>query len=177
MRLGICGFAASGKDEVANVLVSEFGFVRLNMSDPLRHDLSVLNPFVCDGIRFTDYVAAHGFSLAKASCPEVRRLLQVYGTEVWRSVDPDIWVDRVAEIASIHDRVVTTGIRFENELRGIDVLIHVVRPGVTAVNDHVSDRDIPLVSRHAEHVLVNDGSLDLLADRTRMLARGVLRGN
>lgn len=170
MRVGVCGFATSGKDVVASVLVERFGFVKVNMSDALARDLWLLNPLIesPDGapLRLAEILSVMSFDTAKAAYPDLRRLLQRYGTEVWRAVDVDTWVRRAAQEAAKHDRVVTTGIRFLNELAGIDTMVRVVRPGVGPVNDHVSDAGIEEVARRAEHVLLNDGSRELLEERT-----------
>jgi len=169
MRVGICGFATSGKDVAASALVDERGFVRVNMSDALRRDMIILDPFIGpEGVRLSDALRVMSYDSVKHKFPEFRRLLQIYGTDVWRSIDPDTWVRRAATESARHERVVTTGIRFLNELDGIDVLVHVVRPGVGPVNAHPSDAGIGEVARLAAVTLQNDGSPEQL--RQRMLA-------
>lgn len=169
MRIGISGYATSGKDEVASVLVEHFGFVRVNMSDALVRDLLLLDPMIetyrGQASRLSDLLSVYTYDDAKARFPDLRRMLQIYGTDVWRSVDPDVWVRRAERSAAGFDRVVTTGIRFENELYGIDRLIHVVRPGVGPVNAHVSDSGIEAVISRSDATVVNDGSLEQLRDR------------
>ena len=169
MRIGICGYATSGKDEVAQVLVDEFGFQRVNMSDALMRDLLILDPLVEAPVgppeRLSALLRVYTYEQAKARFPDLRRMLQAYGTDVWRSVDPDVWVRRADRTASTIDRVVTTGIRFENEMRGLDHLIHVVRPGVGPVNGHVSDAGIGDVIARSDATVLNDGSLSQLRER------------
>jgi hypothetical protein len=163
MRVGFCGYATSGKDVAAQALVDERGFVRVNMSDALLRDLRILNPLVETprgrAVRLLDILDTLTFEQAKANYPDLRTMLQVYGTDVWRSVDEDVWVRRARQEAARHERVVTTGIRFDNELADIDVLIYVERPNVGAVNAHVSDRGIVDLIDRAQHRLVNDGSV------------------
>lgn len=142
MHIGITGYAESGKDVVADILVEKFGFVKIGMSDALDRYLMILDPYVdlylglCmrkySEIRMTDsYVEAK-------KIPEVRRLLQVLGTEVGRSMDPDIWVKELKKSAAEHINVVTTGIRFQNEFDAMDLVIWVDR-GRGPLNDHESE--------------------------------------
>ena len=44
MIIGLSGYARSGKDAVAQVLVSEFGFKRVAFADPIRDLLYEMDP-------------------------------------------------------------------------------------------------------------------------------------
>jgi hypothetical protein len=166
--VGICGYARSGKDSVAQILVEDFGFVRRGFADALRHDLLVLNPHIgATQRRLRDVVSECGWDEAKQRWPEVRRLMQVYGTDVRRFEDPDVWVRRVVDWVSVsgNSRVVVPDVRFPNEVGACTSLWRVDRPGVGPVNDHVSDN---LVSELPASVVVrNDGSLDDLRSAVR----------
>ena len=169
MRVGICGYATAGKDVVADTLVDEFGFVKVNMSEALHRYMMTLNPIIgTDSVhgqaRYRDIVHEFGYVGAKRH-EEVRRLLQVFGTEVGRSIDPNLWVKERDKIAGQYENVVTTGIRFANEAVGLTHLVHVDRPGVGPVNDHQSDR-IDEVIGLATITLVNDGTVDDLHRKT-----------
>ena len=144
--LGIGGAMRSGKDAVADYLVSEYGFVKFQMSEPLCDALLALNPLI-------DAPPAHRVTLSDGSwtylsyptrlsklhalldgdwtelkrIPEVRSLLQRLGTDVGRDmISPDVWVEAMrrrileqyrGDIAANYDTlIVVTGIRFENEL-------------------------------------------------------------
>lgn len=179
IRIGICGYATSGKDVMASALVEHRGFVRINMSDPLLRDLRILNPLIDPGDgdapqRLDNLLRLHTFEELKQRSSDFRCLLQRYGTDVWRSINPSTWVKRVAVEAARHERVVTTGIRFLNEIVGIDVLVNVERPGVGPVNDHVSDAGIGEVADRADYHVLNDSSLDALRARTLALADQIL---
>lgn len=174
MRIGFCGYATAGKDVAAQALVDERGFTKVNMSDALLRDMLILNPSVSAGegvySNVRSLVAFYGYDEAKARFPGFRELLQRYGTDVWRTVDPDVWVRRAAQ--SITERgltkVVTTGIRFPNELRGIDYLVSVERPGVGPVNAHASDAGLWQLAGNVHLTLINDGTVEDL--RKKMLA-------
>lgn len=168
MRVGLCGYATSGKDVAASALVERRGFVKVNMSDALLRDLLILDPLIeTDGApcHLSTILALYTFDEAKYRYPAFRKMLQRYGTEVWRAVDEDVWVRRARTEAERHPRVVTTGVRFVNELNGIDVLVHVSRPNVGPVNGHVSDAGMHDVIERADFHLVNDGSMEDLGDK------------
>lgn len=172
LRVGCIGFATAGKDVIADALVAHRHFQKVNMSDALLGDMLVLDPYVgYEGptqgdvgrglLRASDIVNEHGYDEAKRLFPEFRRLLQDYGTDVVRKrIEDDCWVRRAGERAAMFDRVVTTGIRFENELDGIDYLIYVTRPGVGPINNHISDDIRPLAMARADGFLVNDGTVE-----------------
>lgn len=162
MRIGFCGYATAGKDVAAQALVDERGFTKVNMSDALLRDMLILDPMIVGGHRLSTVLKAYSYDEAKDLFPEFRELLQRYGTDVWRTVDENVWVRRA--IRTIREKnltkVVTTGIRFPNEMTGIDFLVAVTRPGVGPVNDHVSDQGLEELIQHAHLHLVNDGSVE-----------------
>lgn len=184
--IGMHGYARSGKDTVAQFL-APFGYKRLAFADRLRECMYALNPIIgADSygrlIRLRDAVDEVGWDeaksvvLAKDEDPEIRRLLQVFGTEVGRELLSDsIWVDIVLDQIkegwreNQSARFVITDVRFPNEevglrtglgfLRTIDIqLWKVTRPGVNPVNSHVSDAG--LADSLFDKVLSNHGTLE-----------------
>lgn len=124
------GRLTAGKDEFADRLVAEHGFRKLGMSDTLAEALYTLNPVIPIhddwrpggpiAYRYRELVDGVGYVEAKKN-PEVRRLLQVLGTEVGRRLlDSDIWVKaakrKILRLVDFGHDVVLTGIRFENEI-------------------------------------------------------------
>lgn len=174
MRIGITGWATSGKDEVANVLEREFGFMKVSWAHELRRDIEILNPIVSvtRPIRYADAVRKHGYVEAKVLFPELRRLLQVYGTDVHRTVDENYWIHRT--LAKIPEGVSTVfpDTRFPNEAEEMDFVIGVRRPGVKAVNEHASDAGLafPYVTAWIE----NSGTLEDLRFQTISTYRWIL---
>lgn len=166
MLIGLCGMAGSGKDAVAKFMVQNHGYTRMALADPLRAAVLRLDPIVLDGglgmIRLSTLVEQMGWDAAKRSVPEVRRLLQVFGTEVIREMcGEDFWVDRLLHIAPVGP-VVVTDVRFLNEAIGIHesggYIYRVVRPGVEPLpGGHASEAGIPDGLIHA--VIENSGSL------------------
>ncbi len=180
--VGIGGRLAAGKDAVADHLGEKHGWVKLGMSDPLLEVAVTLDPFIPyreyedtkygrpleepKNIRLSKLVDRLGYVEAKEN-REVRRFLQVLGTDVGRNmIDKDIWVrkaeDSILAQMAKGKNVVITGVRFENELKMVDwnegLLVWVDRPGqsLTAATGHASEQ---LTSDGFDITLVNDGTL------------------
>lgn len=194
--LGIGGYAESGKDALADILVAEFEWSKTYMSRPLEEALLTLNPMIpvefltpiemsqgagggaghlgnsgfqmkgggshgqgrisaagsatyVHYMAYRQYHAVAGYTGSKKNA-EVRRLLQVLGTEIGRNMfGEDSWVKLAeATITAGLDRgcnVCITGIRYANELEMIHrhkgVTVWMDRGG-EPVNDHSSDNTL-----------------------------------
>ena len=134
--IGLGGKLRSGKDALADYLEWEHGYVKMGMSDALNEALLKLNPIIPTGkywesgyehhMTYRDYHRAHGYVEAKKN-PEVRRLLQILGTEVGREmIDPDVWVNMAEKKIRAYwaegKRVVITAMRFPNEIEMLNRL-------------------------------------------------------
>lgn len=171
----IGGYATSGKDAVANILVEELGWYKTYMSRALEKALLTLDPYIPVDliqntfIRYTEWHFSVGYDESKKN-PEVRRLLQSLGTEVGRDMfDQDVWLnlvcDDVTNKMKAEKNVVVTGIRYPNELLRFETLgalsLWIERPGVQAVNTHSSDNT--LQKNDFDICFVNGGTLENLA--------------
>ena len=54
MIIGLTGYAQSGKDTVAQVLVDNYGFNRVSFADPIRKLLYETNPMLKEGYKFME---------------------------------------------------------------------------------------------------------------------------
>jgi hypothetical protein len=131
MIIGVTGYAQHGKDTVANLLVREFGFTRVAFADTLKRMALVLDPLVPvdelfhneqgqaglrDGtMRMAKLIDLYGWEDAKKN-PEVRRFLQVLGTEAVRdNLGADSWVNALDMQVSKEGNYVVPDVRFPNE--------------------------------------------------------------
>lgn len=149
MRLiGLSGYAQTGKDTVARILIERHGFERRAFADVLRKALYELNPILghcecgptCpDVTRYRELIDELGYEDARKTehGAEIRALLQRLGTDVGRNlIDSDVWVDAaMRDLGSIEirggggrvirraidarDSYVFTDVRFPNEARAI----------------------------------------------------------
>jgi hypothetical protein len=144
MVIGLSGYSQSGKDTVAQILVDNYGYKRVAFADAIRNAIYTLNPIITGGnIHLADYVDELGWEAAKRH-PEVRRLLQVMGTEVGRQLfDESVWIEKALGNAEPHDKIVITDVRFPNEAKDIKWLFgeiwRINRPAVDSVNSHISE--------------------------------------
>ena len=168
MIVGLHGFAQSGKDTIGQELVEKYGFERLSFADIIREGIYILNPILSHSpmgvtLRVKEVVDEYGWEWAKKNYPEVRRLLQVMGTEVGRDlIYPAIWIDGVRNKMRNGDYVITD-VRFENEAEMIKsnregLLVKIIRDGVGPVNTHSSDSGLP--DELFDLIINNDGSLE-----------------
>lgn len=149
--VALSGYARSGKDTVAGVL-ARYGYARRSFADPVRDALNRLDPLINgDGLTlsearagFADPMSPEAWDHAKTRFPEVRRLLQVLGTEVGRGMlGETVWADLGTRGIGPDDLVVFTDCRFENEAEAVKRLggevWRVQRPGADPVNGHTSE--------------------------------------
>lgn len=159
---GLSGYAQAGKDSVGKILINS-GYVRLAFADALRDGLYAMDPWIqvepvedewgvdADPRRLQDAVDCVGWDDAKRIYPEVRRLLQTYGTEGGREVHgDDCWISVVkrkildAGMPEADRKFVITDVRFPNEAELVrslgGYLVRVTRPGTEPAGEHVSER-------------------------------------
>lgn len=177
---GLIAQKQAGKDSLGNFLVEKHGYENVKMVEPLRRALLTLDPIVdWDGgepIRLSEVVEFQGWDTAKEDTPEVRRLMQVFGTEVARDqFGQDFWVNTarrvIQDILDDGVSVVVTDIRFPNEAQMIydlgGELVKIERPGLPDQDGHASesawrsiqpdrifwnDADLQKVERYADHL-------------------------
>jgi hypothetical protein len=172
--VGLHGYPSAGKDTVAKIL-ADYGYTAVAFADNLREALYVLNPIIITDeygyhLRVQDLVDNLGWDDAKRQYEEIRRMLQVLGTEVGREmIDQNVWVKAAFKNLDENKKYVFTDLRFENEHHAIDsrlgLLIKIDRPGIGAVNDHKSEK--PLPDKWFDVRLVNDGTLEDLHTKVR----------
>lgn len=172
--IALSGFARSGKDETAKVLVEEFGFQQVAFADKLREMLYALDPIVGHYyydknpslLTVQDIIDKHGWGGYKETefGAEIRRLLQRLGTEAGRQTLWDtIWIDAALTGLAPDAKVVVSDARFFNEFdavraRGGEVW-RIERPGVGPANDHASEMEA-INYPHFAKTLHNSRDLD-----------------
>lgn len=171
MIIGLNGYAQVGKDEVAKILVEDFGYTQLSFAASLKQAVYNYNAPVQGNQRVQDIVDQFGWEVAKKSFPEIREQLQRMGTEVGRTLWGDtFWIDIVDKQIWHHGSVVISDVRFLNEGQYVQdaggYVVRVNRPGVGPVNAHSSDAGLP--DEMIDYELHNDGTLDDL--RSKVIA-------
>jgi hypothetical protein len=165
MIIGLTGYAQSGKDSVANVLVEQYGYTRVAFADKIRELLVETNPLIRDGFRVESVVSAYGWDQAKILFPEIRYLLQSLGVGARKLLGDDVWViSALHKMDDANQNYVITDVRFENEAIMVKQLggelWRIKRPGVSAVNNHVSESELD--GYKVDKILSNGGTLEEL---------------
>ena len=169
--VGVTGFKRHGKDSVANHLVENYGFVKYSFANPLKDTCAA-----AFGIPRADFDDDVKKELPCELYPDwtLRKILQIVGTELFRSIWPNIWIDRFLQSAGGLRRVVIPDVRFINEeaatrqFKGF--VIRVEDPRKPPNTDlHQSEMEIPRLNY--DHWINNDGTLDDLASRVDYLAK------
>lgn len=182
--VGLTGYAGSGKDTVADMLVRKYGFRRYAFADSLKDVALSINPYVEPGreYRLADALHFYGGWQGAKTVPEVRRFLQELGTSMRDIIDPSIWIKFVMnKVANTQCPVVITDVRFKNEVTAIrkfnGKLVRIIRPDVGLsgmLGTHLSETE--LTTTQTDYTLSNDGTLvDLAAAVDRMMLLGVTR--
>lgn len=150
MIIGLTGYAQSGKDTVANILVENFGYTRIAFADKIREFLYETNPMYDSVVGEPLFVKAKvdrdGWEEAKKS-PHIRRLLQTSGVAARKVFGENFWVQQALKDVHFEGNYVITDVRFTNEADIIkkydnSQLWRVKRLGVDAVNSHVSETEL-----------------------------------
>lgn len=163
MVIGICGYKGSGKSTVADHLVKEHGFTRVNFKDALVAEMKKLLPNTLKSLGEMYSLSVEELFQAKPAV--MRALMQEWGTELRRSEKQSYWVDQwIASVTKLGKtaKIVVDDVRFFNELSALTemggVLIRIVRSDITSGGEHQSEteqtkfiEDFTIEASHGEH--------------------------
>jgi len=166
MIIGLTGYAQSGKDTVAKILVENFGFIRIAFADRIRDLVFEMNPMI-DSVagepRFLrDFITHYGWEEAKKN-PHIRRILQTTGVGARKTFGEDFWVEQGIRQVDDTNSYVFTDVRFTNEAESIKMfedsqIWRVKRIGVEAVNSHVSEHEMD--GYQVDQIFTNNGTIE-----------------
>ena len=146
--VGIAGYARSGKDTIADYLVENEGYTKISFSTPMKEAMYRLNPRITvNEIQNTALrigVDVYGWEGLKERSPDIRGLLQRFGTEVGREMfGEDFWVNYALDSIPDGGKAVIADVRYPNEADAIRALggkvFRVERDGVGPANAHASE--------------------------------------
>jgi hypothetical protein len=166
MIIGLTGYAQSGKDTVANILVENYGYTRVAFADKIREYLYETNPMYDSIVGEPLFVRAKvdrdGWEEAKKS-PHIRRLLQTSGVAARKVFGENFWVQQALKDVHFEGNYVITDVRFTNEADIIkkydnSQLWRVKRLGVEAVNSHVSEHELD--GYPVDQIFVNNTTIE-----------------
>lgn len=174
MIIGLTGYAQSGKDTVANILVDKYGFTRIAFADKIREFLYSINPMI-SGEPLQIKVDVEGWEKAKQH-PEVRRLLQVTGTSARKLFGSQFWINQTLRHFATEPKIVIADVRFRNEADFLKAnggqVWRIQRIGVDAVNNHVSEKDMD--DYKVDQTFANNSSIEDLELLIKTRMQGLL---
>lgn len=161
MIIGLSGYARSGKDEVAKILVEKYGYKRTAFADPIREFVLKVNPILESGHRIGELVKEFGWEVAKSK-DETRRLLQSTGLVARELFGQEFWIEQLVKNIGYETKIVIPDVRFKNEVSIIRQLegkvFRVIRTGVKPVNSHISETELD--DAYFEGYIPNEGTLE-----------------
>lgn len=181
-KIGLAGKSGSGKDVVADMLCDYYGYQKIAVADGIReecsdflHDLFAHYPYI-DKFPESFEVVRDAFDRAvfdKPTSPEIRVLLQWWGTEYRRSQDTDYWVKRLDERLTNDAMIVVSDIRTPAEIESVHraggEVWFIDRPGVADVGLANHYTEVALSGVSFDRMLYNHGTLDDLSLAVRTL--------
>ena len=162
--IGITGTKGAGKDTLASSLIRMGGkrgvdVRRVAFADKLKE--------ICADLFGLTHLQLHGDMASKEAIDarwgmSAREILQKMGTEVGRSVHPDVWIRYVMRQIEDHpDAIwVISDVRFENEAAAIrevgGIIVRIERPsqGSAEFAGHASEVEGNRIA--ANHTIMND---------------------
>lgn len=118
--IGVCGFKRSGKDTIADYIVSHYGFTKLRFADPLKQMCKHLFDFIDDQLE-SDLKEAVD---ERWGCTP-RKAMQFLGTEIMQykinellpGIDRGFWVKKMINTINHtpSDNIIISDLRFLHE--------------------------------------------------------------
>jgi hypothetical protein len=168
--IGFTGKKQSGKNTAASFLE---GF----RQDSFAHDLKeilysiqgIYIPFLDHFFTYQYVIDTIGIDRAKEEIPEVRHMMQSFGSEgVRRILGEDVWVDALFSRYTPGEKLAITDVRYANEAKAIHdrggIVVRIVRPTAPEQSDtHSSENGLFPV----DLTIVNDGDMLSLKEKVK----------
>lgn len=174
--IGLAGKSGSGKDLIADYLGERYNYRKIAVADAIRDEVSEFISMALLGetvhrpdiipIEFKPVWEAYRKSVwAKPTSPEMRVLLQWWGTEYRRNQDSNYWTERLAErIANSLENLVISDIRTPEEVAVVreagGEVWFVLRPGIQSVGIPNHLTEVALEGFKFDLDILNDGTIE-----------------
>jgi hypothetical protein len=188
MIIGLCGTQGSGKDTVANILISEYGFVKLTFASTLKDVVAILFSWprdLLEGLTEESRLwreTVDDFWSEKLSIPSFtpRKALQMIGTDLFRiHFNNDIWINIVENKIGAtlknnpNTNIVISDCRFANEFSIIkqfpDSHIITILREKNIIQNLAHSSETEWVNYNLDAILQNDNSIDDLKSNLKSL--------
>jgi hypothetical protein len=198
-KIGLAGKSGSGKNVIADMICSKYGYQQIAVADGIRQEVAQFirasmegwawNPPnsvgwvgcllpVIEELPGSFEVVLEAFEkavYAKPTPPEIRVMLQWWGTEYRRSKDPDYWIKQLSNRLDNDFEIVISDVRLPDEMKTIrahggEVWL-IERDGISHVGiaGHLTEHALEDVE--FDRVIQNNGTLDDLENCIETLFR------
>ena len=191
MIISLCGKARSGKDTSAVMLRSMFEFKGVNfdlksyakeLKEKVKYDFDMTDDQVYGALKEvpdTRYIknvkslSGTGGQEKRTSYWTPRELLQYFGTDVYRKIDPNIWVRLLRKKLDPNNNYMITDARFPNELDwaaredGYRVIVHRDNRSEISNIGHASENSLDGYETDNDIHIYNNGTLEDLKENLR----------
>ena len=162
--ISLCGFAGSGKDTIADILVEKYGFVKISFASALKDVISNIFGWdrkMLEGSTNEDRIKRdtvdEWWSVQLEMTVTPRIMMQKIGTDLFRNqFNPNIWIKIVERQLSLYQNIIITDCRFPNEINMIKSrggkLIHVDRNKPEWFDNYKNGSDLDL-DLHVSEIL------------------------
>lgn len=175
--IGIAGYARSGKDTAAEYLAMRYSYKKVAFADSIKKALIALNPTITVYhpvnkesalMPLQTAVFSFGWEQLKSLSPDIRPLLQKFGTEVGRQMwGENFWINRLFLDNLGERKLIVSDVRYWNEAQEIrrkgGEIWSIQRIDGRPVNGHSSENDLD--NYDFDRIFFNDSTEDALFDR------------
>lgn len=141
MIIGFVGFKQVGKSTASLHLVENYNFHRLNFKDGLVREMKQRFPDLLEEIAKMHLCTIDG--LFEEKPPLMRALMQNFGTDVMRDIDPLYWVKQWIKALPENKNIVVDDVRFLNEAECVQsrggIIIRLERDDIINGGSHESE--------------------------------------
>ena len=177
--IGIVGKKSHGKDTIADMIVSRYGYHKISFADPLKEGCRHIFGLADEQLYGSAKDLVDDFWMVTP-----RELLQYIGTELLRNqlhnimphIGNAIWIQRLEKtlINNPDINYVIPDIRFQNELDMLRnhsaIIIKVVRPIIRSDDMHVSEISVDSIKGFDKYV-INNGSIESLYNKIHQIMK------
>jgi hypothetical protein len=177
--IAIHGFKQSGKDTLAQLLVTEYGYTRVAFADRVKDAIQIIfgvprellygsdqDKQSLSPVRWDELQHIERKTKDHPDFLSVRELMQIFATEICRDKIPGIWCQYLQ--IPPQQKMVVSDLRFENEAdflrRKKSIFIKVKRPAAQG-SCHASEVGLP--DESMDFIIENDGELDDFLNKGR----------
>ncbi len=171
MLIGFAGKARAGKDTAAKFLCDEYQCLHYYFAKPIKESIKIMFQLT-EEQEHNKEVAIEPWGISP------RTMYQRIGTEVGRSLDPNIWVKNAEIFVNKNPgrTVVISDVRFSNEAMWIrnrgGVVINIIRKDSPKITEHGHASEHGMVEKDYDFTIHNNGTKEDLFSSIYCLLMG-----